>query len=191
MIKRVVEIFFSLILLLVLFPILFFIGLAIKLDSPGPIIFKQKRVGRFGRGFMLFKFRTMFNDVDPLGISPRGNQDVRITRAGRFLRKYKLDELPQLFNIFMGDMSFVGPRPQLGKEIEVFQGTYPELLEKRLKQRPGITCSWAITPGKIKIKPTFEMLVEDCDYIDNQSLWLDFKIMIRTFLYIFKKDKEV
>jgi lipopolysaccharide/colanic/teichoic acid biosynthesis glycosyltransferase len=122
-----------------------------------------------------------------MALSPQGLHDKRITRVGRFLRKYAVDEWLQFYNILRGDMSFVGPRPQLFKELEKFKDDYPELLEKRLTVRPGLTCLWAITSGKIKIKPTLEMLVEDCRYVDTASLWQDVKIFFQTFIFLLNR----
>ncbi len=184
MIKRIVEIVLSFILLVLFCPVMGLIALAIRADTSGPVIFKQKRVGYQGKIFTLFKFRTMFYYVDPQGLSPAGSQDERITRMGRFLRKYKLDEFPQFYNILKGDMSFVGPRPQLLKELKEFQDVYPEFLQKRLTVRPGLTCLWAITPGKLKIRPTYEMLVEDCRYAASASWRIDIKILFKTFIYL-------
>ena len=116
--KRMFDVAFSFILIIFFNPLFLIIAIAIRLDTKGNIIFKQKRVGLNGKIFDIYKFRTMFSDTDPLAISPENLKDERITRAGTFLRKYALDELPQLINILKGDMSFVGPRPQLSVELE-------------------------------------------------------------------------
>jgi lipopolysaccharide/colanic/teichoic acid biosynthesis glycosyltransferase len=187
MVKRIIEIVFALIFLILFSPIMCLIALAVRIDTRGPVIFKQERVGFRGKRFTLYKFRTMFCNTDPMALSPRGLQDKRITRVGRLLRKYAVDEWPQLYNILRGDMSFVGPRPQLSKELEKFQDDYPDLLEKRLTVRPGLTCLWAITSGKIKIEPTLEMLVEDCRYVDTASLRQDVKIFFQTFIYLLNR----
>lgn len=188
MAKRIIELVLSFILCIFLLPFMCLTALAIKLDSRGPVIFKQERQGYQRKSFTLYKFRTMFTDTDPLGLSPVGFQDRRITRVGRLLRKYAIDEWPQFYNILKGDMSFVGPRPQLLKEIKEFQDKYPHLCQKRLTVRPGLTCSWAITRGKLKNKPSFEMLEEDCRYVDKASLGEDIKICFRTFVYLFNRS---
>ncbi|MCP4156212.1 MAG: sugar transferase [bacterium] len=184
MIKRFIDIVFSFILLVLLSPAMGLIFAAIRLTSRGEAIFKQQRVGFRGRAFTLYKFRTMYCFVDPMAISPSKLGDKRITAVGRFLRKYALDEWPQFFNILKGNMSFVGPRPQLQKELEELKENYAGLLEKRLQVRPGLTSSWAITKDKIKIKPTLDMLKVDCRYVDETSLWLDIKILFHTFTYL-------
>jgi lipopolysaccharide/colanic/teichoic acid biosynthesis glycosyltransferase len=185
--KRIIEIVLSSMLLICLFPAMLFIVLVIKLDTRGPSIFKQERVGFHGKPFILYKFRTMFCYTDPLAISPAGPDDKRITRVGRFLRKYAVDEWPQFFNILKGDMSFVGPRPQLAIELQEFQPRDSYLLEKRLTVRPGLTCSWAISRETLKTRPSHEMLAEDCNYAESASLWGDVKILYRTFLYLFTR----
>lgn len=185
MMKRIIEIILSFILLLFLSPLILLVIIIIKLGSRGPAIFKQERVGFHGKSFILFKFRTMFSYTDPLAISPAELDDKRITRVGRFLRKFAIDEWPQFFNIFKGDMSFVGPRPQLALELQEFQEKDSFLLEKRLTVRPGLTCNWAISKGTLKTRPSHEMLVEDCNYVESASLWADVKILYRTFIYLF------
>jgi lipopolysaccharide/colanic/teichoic acid biosynthesis glycosyltransferase len=187
MLKHVVEVTFSLFLLILLAPLLGLTALVIRLDSRGPAIFRQERVGRYGKPFILYKFRTMYSDSDPQAISPEVLQDKRITRVGRFLRKYAVDEWPQFFNILKRDMSFVGPRPQLGKELEEFQGSTPDLLKKRLLVRPGLTSSWAVTRGTVKNKPTLKMLEEDCRYVDTASPRTDAGILFRTFTYLLSR----
>jgi lipopolysaccharide/colanic/teichoic acid biosynthesis glycosyltransferase len=188
MVKRIIDLVMSFILCILLLPFICLVALAIKLDSRGPVIFKQERVGYQGKLFNLYKFRTMFADTDPLGLSPRCLQDKRITWVGRFLRKYAIDEWPQFYNILKGDMSVVGPRPQLLNELLAFRDEYPHLYRKRLTVRPGLTCSWAITRGKLKIKPSLEMLEEDCRYVDKASLREDIKIFFRTFFYLFNRS---
>lgn len=132
--KRLVDILGSLIALVVLSPFFLVIGAAVALSSPGPILFRQKRVGRGFRTFTLYKFRTMIQDSGR-GPTVTTAGDPRITRTGAFLRRTKLDELPQLFNVLKGDMSFVGPRPELQKYVECFRDAYGEILTIR----PGIT----------------------------------------------------
>lgn len=133
--KRIVDILFSLAGLLVLSPLFATVSLFIKLDSRGPVFFRQERVGRHFRPFSMYKFRTMKDGADKEGAPVTVAGDERITRAGRLLRKYKIDELPQLFNVLIGDMSLVGPRPEIGRYVRLFSADYKKLLNIR----PGIT----------------------------------------------------
>jgi lipopolysaccharide/colanic/teichoic acid biosynthesis glycosyltransferase len=135
---RVFDFLFSFLGLILLFPFLFFIGLIIKLTSKGPVFYKQSRVGLNGVDFYVFKFRTMNINSDKLGLITVGGHDPRITRVGFFLRKYKLDELPQLLNVIIGEMSLVGPRPEVRKYVQL----YTTEQKKVLSIRPGIT-DWA------------------------------------------------
>ena len=178
--RRLFDIIASGLMLLVISPVLLLIAIAIPLDSRGPIMFKQTRLGRFGKTFRIWKFRTMFTDSDDKGISPQVTSDPRVTRMGRFLRSSGLDELPQLFNILFGDMTFIGPRPQLPDTMRQFERTHPDLLEKRMRVRPGVTSAWLATPGVTRHYPTVEMLQSDAAYVDKHSSWLDVKIAFRT-----------
>jgi lipopolysaccharide/colanic/teichoic acid biosynthesis glycosyltransferase len=135
---RVLDFLFSFLGLMLLLPFLFFIGLIIKLNSKGPIFYKQSRVGLNGVNFNVFKFRTMRINSDKLGLITVGGRDPRITSVGFFLRKYKLDELPQLLNVFIGEMSLVGPRPEVKKYVDLYTAEQ----KKVLSIRPGIT-DWA------------------------------------------------
>jgi lipopolysaccharide/colanic/teichoic acid biosynthesis glycosyltransferase len=121
--------------LLLLWPLFLLIGVLIKLDSRGPVFFRQERIGQGLRGFVIYKFRTMVSDAPLRGSQLTVAGDLRVTRFGRILRKTKLDELPQLFNVLLGDMSLVGPRPEVSKYVELFRGDYQEIL----RVRPGIT----------------------------------------------------
>ncbi len=171
--------------LIVTLPLMAVIALLIKISSPGPILFKQKRLGLHGRTFVLYKFRTMVRGADKLkkallsknemdGPVFKIKNDPRVTALGRFLRKSSLDELPQLFNVLKGDMSIVGPRPPLAGEVKKFEPWQ----RRKLSVKPGITCLWQIN-GRNHIKFQ-DWLKMDLEYIDNWSLWLDFKIMART-----------
>jgi lipopolysaccharide/colanic/teichoic acid biosynthesis glycosyltransferase len=133
--KRTFDIVVSFLGLVVLSPLLLLVALAIKLDSPGPILFRQERIGRQFHPFFIFKFRTMVHDPSGRGRLITASDDPRITRAGRLLRKTKIDELPQLINVLKGEMSLVGPRPEVRQYVELFQQDYEEIL----KMRPGIT----------------------------------------------------
>ena len=135
MVKRLFDIIFSLAGIVVLSPVLLLAALLVKLDSKGPVFFRQERIGRNFVPFRIIKFRTMVADADRRGPLVTSGGDSRITRAGRFLRRSKLDEIPQLFNVLKGEMSLVGPRPEVAKYVEIFRPAYAEILEAR----PGIT----------------------------------------------------
>ncbi|MEA3305942.1 MAG: sugar transferase, partial [Candidatus Omnitrophota bacterium] len=184
-IKRAADIIFSGTALIAFLPLFLITGALIKLTSPGPVFFAQKRVGRNGRRFILYKFRSMYygaqkklTELERLNEASgpvfKIKNDPRITLAGRFLRKFSIDELPQLFNVFMGDMSIVGPRPPLSREVQ----KYEPWQRRRLSMRPGLTCLWQVR-GRNKI--AFEEWMKlDLKYIDNWALWLDFKILVKT-----------
>lgn len=183
--KRAFDITFASILLLFCAPILAAVIAAIKLGSPGPVFFSQKRAGLNGRHFNLLKFRTMVSDADNMKASIehlnemtgpvfKTKNDPRITGIGRLLRKYSLDELPQLINVLKGDMSLVGPRPPIPAEVE----KYDMWQRRRLSVRPGLTCVWQVS-GRNNIG--FEQWMKlDLEYIDNWSLKQDFKIILKT-----------
>ena len=135
MIKRLFDIIFSLIGLILLLPLLLIIAILLKLESKGPVFYKQVRVGFNSTNFKIFKFRTMFVGSDKKGLLTLGDRDPRVTNIGFFLRKYKLDELPQLINVFIGNMSFVGPRPEVRKYVDLYSESDLEILSVK----PGIT----------------------------------------------------
>jgi len=174
--------------LLVLLPLVFLpIALWIRLTSPGPILFRQERSGLNGRPFMIYKFRTMVTNAEQLqhelqamnemtGPVFKVTKDPRITPSGKFLRKYSLDELPQLFNVLRGEMSLVGPRPLPVDEVKRFENLSHR---RRLSVKPGLTCLWQVK-GRNEISDFREWVRLDLEYIDNWSLWLDFKILVMT-----------
>jgi exopolysaccharide biosynthesis polyprenyl glycosylphosphotransferase len=192
-IKRFTDIIFSFFALLVLSPFLIFIALTIKLTSTGPVIYKQSRVGKRGRAFDLYKFRTMVQNADEMRKSLESvneadgpvfkiANDPRLTRIGGFLRKTGLDELPQLVNILRGEMSLIGPRPPILEETL----QYKRWQLRRLSVKPGLSCFWQIKPERNSIK--FEKWMElDLAYIDNWSLRLDFIILLKTIKTVFKR----
>jgi len=184
MIKRAIEFVASLSMLTVLIPVLIIIAVAVKVDSKGPVIFRQRRIGRYGKEFTIYKFRTMYVDTDPIAESPNSVSDKRITRAGKICRRFNLDEFLQLYNILIGDMSFVGPRPQLKPEMKEMEAKYPELCKKRLLVRPGLTCPWAIAKGYRKTFPSLDMLETDSKYVDEQNFLLDIKVILKTIAYL-------
>ncbi|HLB59243.1 MAG TPA: sugar transferase [Bdellovibrionota bacterium] len=185
LIKRVVDIFIAAITLILLSPLLVLITIAIRLSSPGPILFRQQRVGLNGRLFTFYKFRSMYEDAEERkpslthlnevsGPVFKIKNDPRVTPVGRWLRKFSLDELPQLWNVFLGDMSLVGPRPPVPGEVKQYEWRQ----RRRLSMKPGITCLWQIK-GRSNI-PFEEWMRLDLAYIDNWSLKLDLKILLKT-----------
>jgi exopolysaccharide biosynthesis polyprenyl glycosylphosphotransferase len=185
--KRVLDLALSSSALVLLAPLIFLFSFLVKIDSPGPAFFRQERVGQFGRGFVIYKFRTMFVDAEERRQelesrqTDAGNhvlfklkQDPRVTRVGRMLRKWSLDELPQLFNVFLGQMSLVGPRPPLASEVEDYEGaTY-----RRLAAKPGLTGLWQVS-GRSDL--SWEESVRlDLHYVENWSPLLDLAILIKT-----------
>ncbi|EMJ3469007.1 sugar transferase [Vibrio harveyi] len=174
-VKRIFDIFVSLFSILLLLPLFLLISLAVKLTSPGPIFFRQTRVGRFNSEFEILKFRTMKVDshLVPDGLAVRENDD-RITKIGHFLRKTSLDEIPQFINVLKGDISIVGPRPGLPEQLKYFN----EQQKKRTLVRPGIT-GLATVNGRASI-PWSKRIEYDLLYIDTFSLLLDVKILLKT-----------
>jgi len=177
----------ALVLLCLASPVLVATALAIRLSSPGPVLFRQMRAGRYGRPFRMYKFRTMHNDAEMRraeleafnqmsGPVFKIAQDPRITPLGRWLRKTSIDELPQLWNVLRGEMSLVGPRPLPLYEVEKFED---RAQRRRLSVKPGLTCLWQIS-GRNQITRFDDWVRLDLEYIDNWSLWLDIKILLRT-----------
>jgi len=188
--KRAFDVVFSLIFLILSSPLLLVIAIAVKLDSPGPALYRSERIGKKGRVFRCIKFRTMVADADKLrsklahmnerdGVLFKISNDPRITRLGHFLRKYSLDELPQFINVLSGDMSVVGPRPPIASEVREYKLSHL----RRLDVTPGITGLWQVQGRQ---DPSFASYVSmDVNYIDNWSIWLDFKIILRTIGVVF------
>jgi exopolysaccharide biosynthesis polyprenyl glycosylphosphotransferase len=183
--KRIFDAALSFAALIVFSPLLLCIAAMIRMTSPGPVLFRQTRCGLGGRRFMLYKFRSMINNAEQMraelhqlneldGPVFKISDDPRITAVGRWLRRFSLDELPQLWNILRGDMSFVGPRPAVPEEVE----QYEDWQRRRLRMRPGLTCTWVLE-GRNHVDFNRWMQL-DLTYIDNWSLWLDFKIFLRT-----------
>ena len=189
--KRVFDTVFSVLSLISLAPLLAAIAIAIKLDSPGPVFYTSERIGKKGVVFRCIKFRTMVRDADKRraeimhmnerdGVLFKVANDPRVTRVGRLLRKYSLDELPQFFNVLLGDMSVVGPRPPLAGEVHRYDLSHL----RRLDVTPGITGLWQV---QARQDPSFDSYVSlDVSYIDNWSVWLDFKIILRTIAVVFQ-----
>lgn len=197
MLKRLFDFFLSIVGIILISPFLIVVSTLIKMNDGGPIIYKGKRVGQYGKPFFIFKFRSMIVDADKTGVSSTSNDDDRITGIGKFLRKYKLDEMPQLFNVLFGQMSFVGPRP----EVQKFVDMYTEEEKELLTLKPGIT-DWAslwnpdegtvlagstdpdrdylekIRPGKIQYQ---------LKYLHERSFLTDIKIIFDTFMLVVRK----
>ncbi|TRX72023.1 sugar transferase [Carboxylicivirga sp. M1479] len=192
--KSVFDFFVSFFTITIFSPLFIGIALGIKLSSKGPIFFKQKRVGMRGRKFWVYKFRTMVTNAEDLkaslmeknemdGPAFKMERDPRITGIGHFLRKTSLDELPQFFNVMLGDMSIVGPRPPVPSEVK----EYERWQLRRLSMKPGITCIWQISPNRNDV--SFEDWMRmDLEYIDNWSLRLDFVIVLKTIRTMLRAD---
>ena len=190
MTKRLFDVVSSLVGLLVLSPVMLVIAILMKQSSPGPVLYAGTRIGRFGKKFRLFKFRTMVVNADKIGGPSTADDDPRVTRVGRVLRRYKLDEIPQLINVLKGEMSFVGPRPEVASEVETYSPEQRRLLEVL----PGIT-DWAsmrfhnegeILKGSVdphetyreKIRP--EKIRLGLEYVQRRSFWVDLQILTGT-----------
>ena len=197
MMKRLFDIVASVCGLIVLSPLFFIVSVWIKLDSPGPVFYRQVRVGRYNKDFKIFKFRSMRVGADKGSLVTIGGRDPRVTRIGYYLRKFKIDELPQLINVFIGDMSLVGPRPEVRHYVDYWT---PEQLHV-LDVRPGIT-----DPASIKFRNENELMesAEDpesfyinvimqeklelyLEYVQNASFWYDVKLIFKTFYVISQK----
>ncbi|MFC7440026.1 sugar transferase [Laceyella putida] len=175
--KRAFEILFSIGLLLFTLPVLILTAIAIKLESPGPIFYKQERVGLNGKTFNIIKLRSMRTDAEKNGPQWAAKNDPRVTRVGQFIRKTRIDELPQLINILRGDMSLIGPRPERPMFTEQFDKEIPGF-KKRLMVKPGLT-GWAQVNGGYEATPA-EKLELDMEYIRNQSFKMDLQILFKT-----------
>ncbi len=189
MVKRIFDLIISIILLILLFPLLLIVAVLIKIDSKGPVFFLQKRVGKDGKIFTIYKFRTLYDGNPSLHINSKEIKNIndfvfplppeeQLTRVGKVLRSLSINELPQLINVLKGEMSLVGPRPEVPEIVELCNEHY----KKRLKIKPGITGLAQIThryDSSIK-----ETLKYDLEYIENCSLFLDFKILLKTLLIV-------
>lgn len=184
--KQFFDIVVALIALIILLPLSLFLIIGIKVSSKGPIIYSHERIGKYGRPFQIFKLRSMFQDAESNGPALSTKNDARITPFGRFMRKLKLDEIPNFINVLKGDMSLVGPRPERKYFIDQIVERAPHYVHLQ-KVKPGIT-SW----GQVKygyaenVDQMIERLKYDILYIENMSLYVDFKIIIYTLLTIVK-----
>ena len=189
-IKRLIDIVCSFLGVLVLSPLFIIIAIIIKMTSKGPVFFSQKRVGKNGKEFDMYKFRSMVVNAEELkeklaaknemsGPMFKMKDDPRVTKVGKFIRKTSIDELPQLWNVLKGDMSLVGPRPSLPKEVAQFD----EWMYKRLEVKPGLTCYWQVS-GRNNID--FEDWMKlDVKYVEERSLWIDIKLIFKTVFVLF------
>lgn len=189
--KRGFDVVFSILVLILFLPLLLVLAAAIKLDSPGPVFYASDRIGKKGRVFRCYKLRTMIHDAEKRragvmhmnereGILFKITNDPRITRLGRLLRKYSLDEFPQFYNVLRGDMSVVGPRPPMGSEVSEYKLNHL----RRLDVNPGITGLWQV---QARQDPSFDSYISlDVAYIENWSVWLDFQIILRTIGVVFE-----
>tara|TARA_R110001606_G_C15366215_1_gene649056 strand:- start:1601 stop:2191 length:591 start_codon:yes stop_codon:yes gene_type:complete len=196
MMKVIVDFIISFISLLIVFPILFLISIIIKISSPGPVFYKQIRVGKGNKDFKIFKFRTMHINADKMGLLTVGGRDPRVTSIGYYLRKHKLDELPQFINVLKGDMSFVGPRPEVRQYVDLYSDTQ----KKVLNVKPGITDLASIEfrneneilsrqedPNQYYIDYIMPKKLEiNLKYIAQRNLLKDFGVVVKTFIAIFK-----
>jgi lipopolysaccharide/colanic/teichoic acid biosynthesis glycosyltransferase len=188
--KRIIDIFGSIVAIILFSPLFLIFAVAIKIESKGDVLFIQKRVGKDGKLFNMYKFRSMVSDAETQkkylkdknemsGPMFKIKDDPRVTKIGKFIRKTSIDELPQLFNIFTGEMSFVGPRPNLPEEVSQFSDRY----KLKLQAKPGLTCYWQVM-GRNNIG--FEEWMElDLKYLENRSTWLDIKLIFKTIILLF------
>ena len=187
--KRILDIIFSVIGILVLFPVIVVTAILIKITSKGSIIYKQERIGKSKKKIIIYKFKTMVKDADKIEKLPQNlkqeykenykiEQDPRITKLGKVLRRWNIDEIPQLFNVLKGDMSLIGPRPVIPEELE----KYKENIEKFVSVKPGLSGYWQV--NKLNCKTYEDRIKMELYYIENRSFIFDFKIVLQTFLVI-------
>lgn len=195
--KRFLDIIFSGLGLICLSPLFVFLALCVKLDSPGPVFYRQVRVGRNNRDFKLYKFRSMRVDSDKKGLITIGGHDPRVTQSGYYIRKYKLDEFPQLINVFLGDMSLVGPRPEVRKYVDMYTDEQMHVLDVR----PGITDMASIyyrnenellEKANNPEKYYREVIMQDklrinLEYVRNHSVIGDFRMILKTLFVVIAK----
>lgn len=190
MLKRLLDIIISVAGLIILMPLIIFVAIRVYFSSKGPILYLQERVGYRGRKFTIRKFRSMYVDAETNGPRLSTDNDERITPWGRTMRRWKLDELPQLWNVLVGEMSIVGPRPEREyyiRQLEMEQQTFDRLLEVK----PGITSLGMINYGYANsVSKMRERMKYDELYVERRSLWLDVTIMLRTLKFIFTANKK-
>jgi lipopolysaccharide/colanic/teichoic acid biosynthesis glycosyltransferase len=179
--KRTVDLVVSSLLLIVVAPVLLLIAILIRLDSPGPALFIQKRVGRNGELFNIYKFRSMYTNAPRYDFSPSTSYDPRITKIGRFIRQTSLDELPQLINVFLGSMSLVGPRPEMPFIVQDYASEH----RQRLQVTPGVTGLWQLSADRaFQIHDNIQY---DLYYLRNRGFFLDIAILIHTLIFAIRR----
>lgn len=187
-IKKIIDFFGSVIGVIIISPIIIIISLSIKLTSKGPIFFKQDRLGKDGKVFKIIKFRTMIVDAENIGdgLTVKSELDNRITKTGKILRATSMDELPQLFNVILGQMSLVGPRPPVTYFPYNGYGKYPNWAKKRFLMKPGIT---GLTQITVRNSVSWDERIKfDNKYIDKFNIWFDITILFKTFFRMFKSE---
>lgn len=187
-IKRTIDFIGSLVGIIIVSPILILISLFIKFSSKGPVFFLQERLGKDGRVFKIIKYRTMIVNAENIGdgLTVNSKSDNRITKIGKLLRSTSLDELPQLFNVLMGNMSLVGPRPPVTYFPYKGYEDFPEWAKKRFTMKPGVT---GLTQITVRNSVSWnDRIVVDNKYIDSFNIWLDIKILLKTFYKLFKSE---
>ena len=187
LIKRLIDFFGSLFGVIILLPLLLIIALSIKLTSQGPVFFKQDRLGKDGKIFKILKFRTMVVNAEKIGdgLFVKTEQDNRITKVGRILRAISLDELPQLINVIIGDMSLVGPRPPVPNHPYKYN-KYTDFQKKRFEMKPGMTGLAQVT---VRNSVPWDQRIDiDVDYVENFNVWLDIKILLKTIKKVFIRE---
>ncbi|MDU1598309.1 sugar transferase [Peptostreptococcus anaerobius] len=183
--QRTVDIVLSLIGCIIGIPFIIIFGLLIKIEDGGPITYKQERLGRYGKEFYVYKLRSMRTDAEKFGAQWAEKDDPRVTKVGKFIRKTRIDEIPQLWNILKGDMGIIGPRPERSFFVKEFEEKYDHFVY-RLAVKPGLT-GWAQVNGGYEMDPG-EKLVYDLEYIRNRSLLFDIKIILKTVAVLFTGD---
>lgn len=183
--QRIIDLVLAIIGLVIGLPLIAIFGILIKIEDKGPITYKQERLGKCGRRFYIYKLRSMRTDAEKFGAQWAEKDDPRITKVGKFIRKTRIDEIPQLFNILKGDMGLIGPRPERPNFTVQFNEEIPGFIN-RLAIKPGLT-GWAQVNGGYEITPE-EKLKEDIYYIKNRSILLDFKILFKTVKVVLTGD---
>lgn len=183
--KRIFDVVLSVVLLLLLMPLVLIVAIAIKLDSAGSVLYRQERAGRYGKPFMMYKFRSMVSNADQMGAYYTAPGDARVTKVGKYLRKTSVDEIPQLINVLKGDMSLVGPRPDVMAQQDCYTN---EEWAHRHAVRPGIT---GLAQATVRSEATMDQRKAlDLEYVDRSTLLLDLQIILKTIVQVFFKGSH-